>query len=113
MLYKSCLTLLFIVGVGLISYSQNLSPERKLYKLRQAEYAISNLNYSLEKIRDEFIPEVHSSRDSIAPHYPDQSQLQRDDQIIDQAFYSWIDMYPSEYDNYLNYLNLFYRERKQ
>lgn len=102
-----------MVGIGVSSFSQNLSPERKLYKLRQAEYAISNLNYPTEKIQNEFIPLIHGSRDSIAPNYPDQSQLQRDKQIIDQAFYNWMDLYPNEYANYLNYLNLFYRERKQ
>lgn len=113
MIYKSCLTLLFLFSFGCLTFGQNQSPERKLYNLQLAERSITQLNYPQEKIINEFLPEVHSARDSIAPNYPERSSLQRTKEAVNQAFYSWMDLYPSEFDQYLNYLNLYYRERKQ
>ena len=105
-------TLILFAGSFKVHAQDVLSTERKLYNLRMAEKSIFELPYSYEHINLIFMPEIESSRATIAPNYPNREGLPRDMIAIDQAFFYWIETYPSEYDNYYQYLNLFYRDHK-
>jgi len=109
--YKKTFLFLILFCIGFSGNTQELSNERKLYNLQKAESQISQLPYSIEKISDEVVPEIHSARDSIAPNYPIRANILRNRDAVNTAFYNWIETFPSEYQDYINYLRLYYRER--
>lgn len=94
------------------SYSQELSSERKLYNLHNLEIEIFKLPYDVEYIKDTLFVEVVDNRMQLAPHYPDISVLPRTKEARDNAYYSWIDLYPTEFDNYFVYLRTFIHAHK-
>lgn len=103
------LLLLLFLGISMNGISQDLSPERKLYYLENTEKKIFELPYDPEYIRLNLIPEIHIKRHELAPHYPKRENLERNSEVIHQAYISWIELYPEEYDAYLNYLEIYIR----
>lgn len=90
-------------------FSQELSPERKIYVLNNLQNDIHRLPYDTDYILNTLIPETQRKRFELAPHYPDLLTIERDKQIIDQAFVFWVTTYPQEYETYKVYLELFLR----
>jgi len=88
-------------------FSQDLSPERKIYMLKNLQNDLFKLNYDMDYIQNTLFPETLLKRIELAPHYPDVSSLERNQAVIDSAFLDWVSLYPGEYNDYVVYLRLF------
>ena len=107
---KRIILLLFLCAPYVQVEAQEISTEREYYYLKQAESKIFTLPFDVNHIHSVFIPEIHANRTTLAPHYPDRSTLPRNSVSVTEAFHNWIEIYPTEYAQYLSYLSVFYRE---
>ena len=95
-------------------YSQSVeTPERKYYYLLRAEKSIFNLPVSQDSIENIIYPEILGQRDILSPHYPSISDLPRNHQARDDAFYAWINNHEDEYSAYYSYLAAYIRKLNQ
>lgn len=112
---KATLTLLVFAIVCSLSNAtaqSELSNERKIDLLKKAETEIFKLPYEMDFIKNNYVPEIQASKDSLAPNYPNRENLPRDKSAIDQAYIDWLVQHPSEYDAYYGYLKVFIRTHK-
>ena len=103
------LFVLILIGLTTSSYAQDSSPERKYYNLQEAESGIFKLPFHIDSIRNVIYLETIAQRRQLAPHYPDISTIARTEEARQNAFYSWIDVYPTEYSEYYSYLTIYIR----
>lgn len=82
----------------------------KIEKLLRWENKVHYLPYDEIHLNQEIYPEVNAQRDHLAPHYPDVRSLEQTREAIYAAFTDWYESYPSEYSNYLEFLQLFIRK---
>lgn len=97
-----------------LAYSQQELPvERKYKQLQLTENQLFKLPYDFEIIKNEFYPEVLTSRENLAPNYPDISQLPRTQEARDNAFINWINEFPGEYQAYFDFLSQYITSKKE
>ena len=103
---KTIYTVLFAVLAFMSSnvFGQQEVKERKLQSLNHAEKAIFQLGIDADSMKMVIYPEILSNRHNLAPHYPDLSTIERTDEARKAAFFSWIESYPAECDDYTAYL---------
>lgn len=109
LLLRSSFALIFLFSFYSNAGAQELSPERKVYAIKNLQHDLTRLPYESDYITGTLIPETQAERVVLAPHYPDIATLERDQTIIDQAFLSWVATYPNEYEAYKSYLEAFLR----
>ena len=80
---------------------------KKAESIRELQRNLFSLPYETDYISDTLVPETVEKRAELAPHYPDLLILERNQQVIDQAFADWVTHYPTEYTSYKNYLEQF------
>lgn len=61
----------------------------------------------MDYIQSTLLPETLLKRRELAPHYPNILGLERNQEVIDQAFIDWVSSYPAEYNDYMVYLRMF------
>ena len=107
------LGLILLFGSSLDAVAQEQIPvERKYQSLKRAEVHLFQLPYEIETIKNDFYPEVLENRALLAPNYPDISQLPRTMEARDNAFISWIETFPNEYQAYYDYLTNYITDKK-
>lgn len=84
-----------------------MTTDRKYKSIQHAEHQVFQLGFDMDTMKNHIYPMLISNRDNLAPHYPDFTTLERNMEARNAAMFNWIESFPSEYDDYYNYLRIF------
>ena len=102
--YGAAMTLfVFFASISAAHAQKELSDEEfALCKsnIERAHQGFYKLSFSQEFVRDSIMSSIRAERVTVAPHFPERKA----GQDADRLFRTWIEKYPSEYEQYLLFL---------
>ena len=101
------LVLVLFATTGVNAQNDPNSIEFRLNRMHALNQGVYRLDFSKEYIRNTIIPQTHTERAILAPHYPQTDHIFGAQ--LDELLTNWILEYPQEYEDYKSYLEHFLR----